>query len=152
MSSLRALRIFAKRTRATRPFLGIGDPKLRGKTGLGRGVKLASLFTPRGVADVDSVRRLSSLPGSADELKSLARTLGAGDDALILGSEATETRINRMPLNDYKVLAFATHGLVAGQLEGLAEPALVLTPPVKGSEGGQVVSQSRRAGRIRCPI
>ena len=32
-------------------------------------------------------------------------------------------------LSDYRVLAFATHGLVAGDLEGLAEPALVLTPP-----------------------
>ena len=58
----------------------------------------------------------------------------AGDDALILGSEATETRIKQLPLDDYKVLAFATHGLVAGQLKGLAEPALVLTPPAKGTE------------------
>ena len=58
----------------------------------------------------------------------------AGDDALILGSEATETRIKRMPLNDYKVLAFATHGLVAGDFKGLAEPALVLTPPARDSE------------------
>ncbi len=39
-----------------------------------------------------------------------------------------------MSLNDYKVLAFATHGLVAGDLKGLAEPALVLTPPAKGTE------------------
>ncbi len=71
VSSLRALRTFAKRTRASQPFLGIGDPKLSGKTGSGRGVKLASLFTPRGVADVRSVRRLPSLPESADELRSL---------------------------------------------------------------------------------
>ena len=62
-------------------------------------MKLASLFTPRGVADVRSVRRLPSLPESADELRSLARTLGADDDALILGSEATETRIKRMALD-----------------------------------------------------
>jgi len=39
-----------------------------------------------------------------------------------------------MPLNDYKVLAFATHGLVAGDFKGLAEPALVLTPPARDSE------------------
>jgi len=29
------------------------------------------------------------------------------------------------------VIAFATHGLVAGDFAGLAEPALVLTPPMK---------------------
>jgi len=61
VSSLRALRTFARRAKATRPFLGIGDPKLDGETGSSRGLKLASLFTPRGVADVNSVRQLASL-------------------------------------------------------------------------------------------
>jgi len=134
VSSLRALRTFAKRARASRAFLGIGDPQLEGETGSGRGVKLASLFTSRGVADVESVRQLPSLPDSAGELESLARTLGAGHGALILGREATEMRIKEASLSDYKVLAFATHGLVAGDLEGLSEPALVLTPPAEGSE------------------
>ena len=31
-------------------------------------------------------------------------------------------------------MAFATHGLVAGQFKGLGEPGLVLTPPSDGSE------------------
>ena len=39
-----------------------------------------------------------------------------------------------MGLSEYEVAAFATHGLVAGELEGLAESALVLTPPTEGSE------------------
>ena len=37
-------------------------------------------------------------------------------------------------LTRYRNLAFATHGLMAGDFKGLAEPALVLTPPEKGSE------------------
>lgn len=134
VSSLRILRTFAKRAQASRPFLGIGDPQLKGATGSARGVKLISLFTQRGIADVNSVRNLASLPASAGELKSLARTLGADNDALILGTEATETRVKRVPLEDHRVIAFATHGLVAGDLTGLAEPALVLTPPEKGTE------------------
>lgn len=133
VSSLKALRRFARRSSATRPFLGIGDPKLQGETGSGRSVRLASLLTARGIADVNQVRQLSSLPDSAGELRSLAQTLGAGDDALILGTEATETRIKRTALQGYKVLAFATHGLVAGELRGLSEPALVLTPPARGT-------------------
>ena len=32
------------------------------------------------------------------------------------------------------MVAFATHGLVAGELEGVSEPALVLTPPAEGTE------------------
>ncbi len=129
VSSLGSLRRFAKRAKASRPFLGIGDPKLRGKTGSNRGVALATLFTPRGVADVDAVRRLASLPETAGELRSLARTLGSGEAALLLGTQATETRVKQAALADHRVLAFATHGLVAGDLTGLSEPALVLTPP-----------------------
>jgi hypothetical protein len=30
--------------------------------------------------------------------------------------------------NNYRVISFATHALVAGGLDGLTEPALVLTP------------------------
>ena len=120
VSSLRALRIFAKRSKATRPFLGIGDPKLEGKTGSKRGIKLASLFTPRGVADVALVRQLQSLSETYGELRSLARTLGVGDEALLVGSQATETKVKQAALNDYKVLAFATHALAAGDFAGLS--------------------------------
>ena len=134
VSSLRALRVFAKRTRATKPFLGIGDPRLEGETGSGRGIELSSLFTSRGIADVDSVRKIASLPDRATELKALAHTLGASDNDLLLGTEATETRLKQAILNDRRVIAFATHGLVTGDLKGLAEPALVLTPPEKGTE------------------
>ena len=38
------------------------------------------------------------------------------------------------PLKDYRILHFATHGLVAGDLSGLTEPALVLTLPPVASE------------------
>ena len=31
-------------------------------------------------------------------------------------------------------MALATHGLVAGELAGVSEPALVLTPPAEGTE------------------
>ena len=48
--------------------------------------------------------------------------------------EATETKVKNIPLNKSKVLAFATHGLLSGELEGLAEPALVLTPPINPTD------------------
>ena len=134
VSSLNALRAVTRESRASRPFLGVGDPRLAGETGSSRGLSLASLFTARGIADVESVRQLPSLPDTAEELRSIAGSLGVGDEALILGSEATETRLKALPLKTHKVLAFATHGLVAGELTGLSEPALVLTPPDEGSD------------------
>jgi CHAT domain-containing protein len=128
VSSLRALRVLARSVRAPSPFVGIGDPVLQGPPGGARGVKLASLFRG-GVADVDSVRRLPPLPDTADELKALARAQGASENDLFLGAKATETSIKAAPLDQYRTIAFATHGLVAGELSGLSEPALVLTPP-----------------------
>ena len=37
-------------------------------------------------------------------------------------------------LAQYRVLHFATHGALAGQLSGTTEPGLILTPPALGSE------------------
>jgi CHAT domain-containing protein len=39
-----------------------------------------------------------------------------------------------MPLADYRVVYFATHGLVAGDIKGLAEPSLALTIPPQPSD------------------
>ncbi len=78
-------------------------------------MKLASLVTPRGVANVKAVRELPPLPESREELQSLAQSLGAGDGSLLVGRDATETRVKAAPLSDYQAVAFATHGLVAGE-------------------------------------
>lgn len=134
VSALRALRVLAKKARAKQPFLGIGDPLLEGHPGKNRGPKLASLFTSRGIADVNAVRsQLAPLPDTADELAAMAKSLGADANSLMLRENATESALRKIDLTPYKVLAFATHGLVAGDLKGLSESALVLTPPKIGS-------------------
>jgi CHAT domain-containing protein len=46
----------------------------------------------------------------------------------------TEENVKRLPLADYRVVYFATHGLVAGDVEGLGEPSLALTLPKDPSE------------------
>ena len=95
---------------------------------------MAALFTRGSVADVDAVRDLPRLPDTADEITALAEAQGAGDSVTYLQARATETQARSMDLSDYRVLAFATHGLLAGELKGVAEPALVLTPPETGTE------------------
>ncbi len=86
------------------------------------------------MADVDAVRRLAPLPETADELRAIAAVLNAGDGSVILGAQATERTVRNTILSDSRVLAFATHGLIAGQIRGAAEPALVLTPPAVASD------------------
>ena len=71
----------------------------------------------------------------------MARDLGARESQVLLGSRATETAVKtlseRGELATYRVLHFATHGLVAGETESFgfgAEPALLLTPPDQATE------------------
>jgi CHAT domain-containing protein len=133
VSSLRALRQFAGKPTASQPFSGFGDPVLAGNRGAARGANLSALYSRGAVADTNEVRKLEPLPESADELRAIAAALKAPISALRLGPAATERAVKDADLTRYRNLAFATHGLMAGEFNGLAEPALVLTPPETGS-------------------
>ena len=128
-SSLRALRVFAEKTHASKPFSGFGDPAFDG-VGTTRGIHLAQLFRG-GKVDVSLLRRLPRLPETADELRELARMLHAPKSSIHLGVDASVAEVLGTDLSDVRVIAFATHGLVAGDLPGLAEPTLALTPPAE---------------------
>lgn len=138
--SLAALRRIGASLTAAEPFLGIGDPSLSGPpvphAGQSRSAQppLPAAVYRNGVADLRALRELAPLPETAAELKAIAASLKAPDEALLLGSQATETRIRQSSLDRYRVVHFATHGLIAGELSGLAEPALVLTPPIRPSD------------------
>jgi CHAT domain-containing protein/tetratricopeptide (TPR) repeat protein len=154
VSGLRALRHFARESGASKPFLGIGDPllldhpgpmetpkpDLRGGSALvwltkSRARPDASAMFRGGRADIRAIKNLASLPDSAVELASMADSLGGSSDDLYLRERAVEPLIRGdIKLRDYRVLALATHGILAGELAGLSEPALVLTPPDKASD------------------
>jgi CHAT domain-containing protein len=114
-------------SRAKQKFLGIGDPDLQGSEQTGP-LELGPLFSSRGVANGAAIAKLARLPESADELRSEAAALGARDADLLLGAEATERSLRLRQLDDYRVISFATHAIVAGGIPGVTEPALVLTP------------------------
>jgi CHAT domain-containing protein/tetratricopeptide (TPR) repeat protein len=104
--------------------------------GLYRGV--APLETRGGLSDVESLRGQSPLPESADELCDVARAVGADPGEIRLGAHATEREVKRLSgtgqLAQYRIVHFATHGALAGQVRGNAEPGLLLTPPAEASE------------------
>jgi CHAT domain-containing protein len=78
------------------------------------------------------------LPETADELCAVARDLKADARELRLGTRATEREVKRLSqsgqLAQYRILHFATHGTLAGELKGTNEPGLILTPPDKASQ------------------
>jgi CHAT domain-containing protein len=147
VASLCALRAFAKESGAAKPFTGFGDPVFQKlPSGAPGGQRVAGNTAVRGVSDyfrgtlgdTSALRHLAPLFDTADELRGIARSLGAPDSEIILGAKASETTVKSFNgsgrLAEYRVVAFATHGLVAGDIKGLAEPALALTVPDQPTE------------------
>jgi CHAT domain-containing protein len=87
--------------------------------------------------DSAGLAELPRLPDTADELRSIAIALQVDPTkALNLGREANEQKVKTTNLSGFKIIVFATHGLVPGELDGLTQPALALTAPaVAGVEG-----------------
>jgi CHAT domain-containing protein/tetratricopeptide (TPR) repeat protein len=145
IASLKILREEKSTVAAINPMIGFGDPVFDRTTptpgrqhvsALSR--SLTSFY--RGVtADTKALAQaLPALPETADELQAVAKILGAKSEDIKLGEAASVTTVKKEALANYRVVYFATHALVAGQVGKFAkvkaEPALVLSIPVTPSE------------------
>jgi CHAT domain-containing protein len=146
VTSLTALRALAHDHPGAKPMVGFGDPVFdrslpqapdREPSRGPEGARVAELTT-RAYSDywqgvgIDPARlsaALPPLPDTADELKTVAGKVGAQAADVYLGRDATETNVKHSPLNNYGIVYFATHALVAGDIKGFGEPSLVLTLP-----------------------
>lgn len=165
VASLKALREHAKAGAAGKYYAGIGNPLLLGgsgaddrasrklacsarpsaptkvavRAGLGAG---AGKLSADGRADVALLRRQEPLPETADEICDVGRSLAAAPADILLGARATERAVKSLSasgaLANYRVLHFATHGLLphetASIAGGLTEAALLLTPPNQATD------------------
>ena len=116
-----------------------------------RGVPLKRRSSPK-LEGVDSAElaMLPRLPDTAEELKSIALALQADPSkVLMLGKDANEAVVKTMDLSGFKVLAFATHGLVPGELNGLTQPALALSAPAVAGDGVPLLRRNCQ-GRSHC--
>jgi CHAT domain-containing protein len=135
VASLRDLRATVARSSAPRPFYGFGDPLFSGPPADTRALLRATDVCRDGpLSDAEVVRSLPRLRETATELRGIAASLGGGADAVVLGAAATESAVKRADLKQYRVLALATHGLLAADLRCKNEPALALTAPATPSE------------------
>lgn len=143
LQSLALLRALNRRPERDGPasagFLGFGDPLLEG-VAVTRGDQTTivarvaapaqdSSFRDEVVQSPALLRRLSRLPGTALELELVRQVIGAPDENLYLRDRATERRLKSINLSSTRILSFATHGLLAGQLAEGVPAGLVLTPP-----------------------
>jgi CHAT domain-containing protein len=145
VASLKVLRGGKAVAVAAKPMIGFGDPIFdRAAQTVGR-PKVATLNQSltsfyRGVtADMKALAEaLPALPETADELRAVAKILGAKSEDIKLGEAASVATVKNQRLDNYRGIYFATHALVAGEVEKFAkvkaEPALVLSTPENPSE------------------
>jgi CHAT domain-containing protein/tetratricopeptide (TPR) repeat protein len=154
-TALKALRQIPSGSVKREPMIGFGDPffsKEQEEAAAQQSSKEPNLFVAAETRGVPLIRRssphletldsaelamLPRLPDTAEELKSIALALEVDPaEVLKLGITANERTVKTTDLARYKVIVFATHGLIPGELNGLTQPALALTAPeVAGIDG-----------------
>jgi len=147
--SLKSLRAFARRDQGVKPMTGFGDPVFnpalegpgdrRAASGKVAARSIATIaysdfWRGAGVDRARLAQALPQLPDTADELNAVAKDVGAVDADIHLGRDASETTLKRAALAQYRIIYFATHGLVAGDIKGLGEPSLALSIPDQPTE------------------
>ncbi|MGN6748669.1 MAG: CHAT domain-containing protein [Xanthobacteraceae bacterium] len=164
-SALRTLRQLPTGSDQRERLVGFGDPLFNAEQAAEAEheqspVEVASAITLRGIPlqrraapQVDGIDRvelasLPRLPDTAEELKSVALALKADPAKVLhLGKDANEATVKNTDLSHYKVIVFATHGLVPGELDGLHQPALALTAPdVAGVPGDGLLTMDKILG------
>jgi CHAT domain-containing protein len=161
-ATLIALRQLPPGSASRQPFIGFGDPLFNEQQAIEasngdsqrgpvhvvavpdaggssvQGIPIDRRATLRG-GGLESlgIEALPRLPDTALELKSIALALNADPSKFVyLGKEANEHNVKTIDLSHFRVVAFSTHGLIPGDLDGLTEPALALSAPkVAGVEG-----------------
>jgi CHAT domain-containing protein len=130
LQSFVALRSSPRRKPAELPYVAFADPQMDT-------FQLAKAGTLRGREEKETLELMSSLarlPESAQEVKRIGELLGAGRGDIYAGARATEKNVRSADLSRYRIVSFATHGLMAGEVPGITEPALVLTRARGGAE------------------
>ncbi len=128
-------------------FAGFGAPDFAGAETTAS-MQVTALFDGP-LARGSALRALPPLPGTRRELLGLARQMGAPETSLWLGPQATEAAVRSAQLSGLGVIAFATHGMVAGDIDGLAEPALAFTPPAASSPEDDGLLTASEAAQLR---
>ena len=116
-------------------FLGFGDPNIKGEKITDTSsfedileLEFSKVFTRGGGVDLKYLKMFPELPETAIELKKISKKFDE-NSKLYLRDEFNEEKINSINFDNYKVVSFASHALVVGEIDGLAEPSIVLSLP-----------------------
>jgi CHAT domain-containing protein len=156
LSAWLSIKAIAKSQSASAPLMAWGDPLFAlngpaltpGESNTARSVKLtraswlADLNNPQTTSASSALQyaEIPALPDTRLELLEIAQALKANvDQDVVLGQRATRESVLQASrtglLATKRVIAFATHGLMAGDLPNLTQPALAMA--ATGTESSQ---------------
>ncbi len=81
---------------------------------------------------------LSSLDGTGREVSEIGRLFGGDGARVVVGERFTESGVFKSALDDYRIVYFASHGIMPGEVECQPQPSLAAPftrPPVAGEDG-----------------
>ena len=155
VSALVSLRAVASSKAVRTPFFGFGDPDFGSQQRISQvavvpgsirsllashaqkwdeklhtSTDAPSVVAPTSSAPTSSAPpALPQLPDTRDEIIAIATALSVEPSTnAFFGVQATPLSVRQADLKSRRIVAFATHGLVAGDLPGLEQPALALSP------------------------
>jgi CHAT domain-containing protein/Tfp pilus assembly protein PilF len=159
VASLQPLRALTRKDDGSKPMIGFGDPvfnpgqpqegEQRGARTRGRVRAYTDYWRGAGLDRSMLANTLPQLPDTADELRAVAQALGVSTVDLHLGRAATVTAVKHAPLANYRIVYFATHGLVAGDIKGLAEPSLALSLPAHPTAEDDGLLEASEAAQLK---
>ena len=118
--------------------IGFANPKLNENNNLILDNNLISkILRSSGDEIISNIQKLPELPNTESELLKISRMV-SGKKKLFTRGEASEINAKTINLNS-QYLIFATHALIAGEIDNIYESGLVLTPP---SEEVQLTEQN----------
>lgn len=138
VNTLVTLRRLPAGNAARAPFSGFGDPQFGPRVALASApaageIRMRSAALPKGegeAADWVPYSRLAPLPDTREEILAIATALKADPERdVFLGAAASRQSVKSADLSRRRIIAFATHGLVAGDFPSLEQPALALSAP-----------------------
>ncbi len=118
-------------SRSPVPFAGFVGGSYAGETGANAARRLNLPANCEG--DLAALLDLPPLAGTATEVNLIAERIGRAQSQTFTLGQLSENALKALPLDDYRVVHFATHGLFPGELDCLPQPALVVGLPESGS-------------------
>ncbi len=124
--------------KAPKALLAVGNPLFTGKAAADNATdSIATYCRDAGPMPASVLAALAPLPDTESEVRKVATSLGGANADVLVGAAASETGLREKGLDQYRVLYFATHGLLPAELHCLAEPGLALSPNAGAKSRGE---------------